>query len=279
MYSFTDRHFLSVVFVFACIFMTNIPSVHSQPYMKFSIMRGTATYNVLGGTYNLPFQVDPTYDIDRHAVNGSYGGGTYFAGDPLPPEGQTTVFTAKKWIVPYYAQEESSKYPSGISESDLQVAISLAAGQWSYDGPTSPPPACYLELARGHVLTTGISATDNKNNVVFQNAQDNGIVGITLLTVEFESGGGQRAIIQDADIVLNNTKNWEIDEMDIENDVYDVISVLTHEMGHSIGFWHSFYGYSYPPFPQYTIGQLQAVSLEQAGKCPSVDFQFAGATG
>ena len=216
MYSllFKGRHFANFIVVFVMVFtFINVPPAQSQSTLRFSIMRGTNTTTAQGGTYNLPFNVDPTWDINRHAVNGN----GYLAGDPLPPEGLTSVFTAKKWIVPYYAQKEiGSNYPSGISESDLLASISLAAGQWSYDGPTFPYPACYIELARGHLLTTGISATDNKNNVVFQDADDDGIVGITLLTVEFEPddfGSGERAIIKDVDIVLNNTKNWAVDQM------------------------------------------------------------------
>ncbi len=72
------------------------------------------------------------------------------------------------------------------------------------------------------------------NRTEFQNqvrSSPNSILGVTLAPYNCGGGGGRRGGILDADIVMNGTGvfNW---------DQNSVVSTMTHEVGHAIGFGH-----------------------------------------
>lgn len=86
------------------------------------------------------------------------------------------------------------------------------------------------DLSRGSSNSTGGFGTDGTNTILWANG--NGCTGNCLALTGLTLTAGQ--VIVEADVTFNSNENWTTSNVN-----FDIRSVATHEIGHSLGIHHS----------------------------------------
>lgn len=127
------------------------------------------------------------------------------------------------------------RFPKSL-ESQLYQSVYYAVEEWNIKADR---PLLYFEFAD---FTTAMpdDTYDSKNNFYSQNnwavtGYANGVLAITRFYY-------YNNILLEADIVLNNTRNYHYNSLaddTIASNQFDVQSILLHEFGHFLGFDHT----------------------------------------
>ncbi len=181
-----------------------------------------------------PYLVSPPYDKD-------------IVVSPLPIQPITNTGTSNLlfastlgWLVNFDINNDLTLYGSvTITPEELKTYATEALKTWTNTDKGNS--TIYMTI--GDFSNRG-EASDLKNTILFNGTLPTSIIALTFRTVCYDVFN-ERNIIEDTDIVLNNTKIWHTNQMNLTSNppIYDLQSMLTHELGHTLGFSHSFLGY------------------------------------
>lgn len=153
--------------------------------------------------------------------------------------------------------------PSNLDLMAVQNAVQASVQTWQ-DVPTAN-----LVVTLGATSTSSPHAVDYMNVVSFSfdddiaGFSDEEAIGKTLLTWDSSdtiNPNGETTDLVDCDILLNaeafdagGQYIWSTTQMDYDNLIIDVQSVVTHEFGHVLGIAHPYSRYNRPPSDQIPI--------------------------
>lgn len=125
-----------------------------------------------------------------------------------------------------YVVDPDNSY--GLSEASVTRAVYLAAKEW--DDHTSAPLFGTYTIDRN--ATWDDKVPDGKNEIVFGNYPQAGVIGVTVIWGYF-SGPASSRMITEFDVLLDTDYTWG--DATVNSAVMDVQNIATHELGHGVG--------------------------------------------
>lgn len=135
------------------------------------------------------------------------------------------------WVGRTITYRVTSRDAPGVTASQLQAAIAQSFDEWS------APENVQISTSFAGMTTLEPDVRDGQNVIGFQSRPD---LDRTLGSTSFQTNNSTGALIS-ADIFLNTTFQWSVASGG-QTSRFDVVSIMTHEIGHLLGLGHSALG-------------------------------------
>jgi len=135
------------------------------------------------------------------------------------------------WVNRTISYRVTSRDAPGVTASQLQAAIAQCFEEWAR------PDHVQLSTQFAGFTTLEPDVRDGQNVLGFQSRPD---LDHTLGSTSFQTNATTGALIS-ADIFLNTTFQWSVASGG-QTSRFDVLSIMTHEIGHLLGLGHSALG-------------------------------------